>query len=90
MENQEQTSEDVNANQHYLNSMEMWLKGQKRIISGLRITVDNAVKMVEHFEAVKDLDEKQLRHESHYLESTMNNLREWCEHNKIEIPDWAK
>lgn len=84
------TKQQKDANDRYLKSMEMWLTGQKQVMNGLQIQVENAVKSIEHFKAVKQLSDKQMRHESHYLESTMDDFRDWCKANEVEIPDWAK
>lgn len=83
------TKQQKEANDRYLKSMEMWLTGQKQVMNGLCIQTENAVKSIDHFKAVKKLCDKQMRHESHYLESTMNDFRGWCESNQVAIPEWA-
>ena len=86
MENQEVNE----SNEKYVKSMGYWFKGQKRIMSGLEITIKNADVMMKHFEAVKQLDEDQLKHEEGYLKSCMDGFITWCKDHDIEVPDWAK
>lgn len=85
MEKNELTEDQIK----HIGSIKAWMESQLNFIENLRLVKENAERMIENYQESIRISDREIPIEEKYYTDNLNNFKDWCLNNGIDIPEWA-